>query len=188
LIGGLRRFRRYFQLTHWQLNLSSASHRTASGIVHFRERSRLRRNAAIQAGVKADRRRRAVTDWTLRVVGSVAIGAVSLAGFVLVRAVLSGGRVSVAELEAAMMWAGLAGAISGFVYGVVGAPLRRRGRVGAYLAGILTAAGYAAALLLIVLPKLGEPAYDSTVNWLSGIGISLVGGAALGSEFEKEAS
>jgi ABC-type uncharacterized transport system permease subunit len=106
---------------------------------------------------------------------------------VLLRAVLSGGRVSGAELQAAMVWAAVAGAISGLVYGVVGAPLRRRGRVGAYLAGILTAAGYAAALLLIVLPKLGEPANDATVNWLSGIAISLVGGAALGSEFAKDA-
>ncbi len=110
-----------------------------------------------------------------------------LAGIVLFRAVISGAQITAGQLASTMRWSAFAGGIAGLVYGVVAAPLRARGRLGAYLAGIVTAAGYAAALILVVLPALGEPPYGAAVNWLAGIGISLVAGAALGSEFAKEA-
>src|SRR5205814_169214 len=105
------------------------------------------------AALKSARRRSRVGQWLSRVAGLTATGAALLAAWTGVRALFSAGRFTASEVVTAISYAAVAGAIGGFAYGTLGVPLRRRGRAGAYLAGIVAAMGYAIGLIVFVSPK-----------------------------------
>lgn len=72
-----------------------------------------------------------------------------------------------AGLQAAMA-ALLGGAVGGFAYSFVGAPIRRIGRLGDYLAGVVCVAAYLGALAVIAEPAFGEAILDFTdpISWI----------------------
>jgi hypothetical protein len=136
-------------------------------------------------------RRAAFRRWLASIVKSTAFGAALLGGIVALRAIAYGvtrGRpsdqVSVGEVIA---WAALAGGVAGFAYGILGAPFRRRRPVGPYLAGLVAGAGYAFALVGILVPHFEHvPVRWDGTAWIMVLLVTVAGGLALGFQFAKE--
>jgi hypothetical protein len=151
-------------------------------VVHFRERSRRRRVAALAA----KRRRSTAEHWLRRVVSSALAGAGFVAAYALLRLAFGVGRGLDTHLVSAIARAIIAGAVGGLAYGTLGVPLRDRGSAGPYLAAAVAGLGYAIGLAYWVIPALDDARPDGIATTWIGIAIVTVGiGGVLGNEFEK---
>jgi hypothetical protein len=129
-------------------------------------------------------------DALWRLIGPPLGGAFFLMGWIALRVLLfagEGGRAAPGEdVETVFAFAGVSGAACGLVYSLIGRPLRRRGAVGNYLAGIVTVAPYFA-FLLFVLPDPQINASPTEPFWLVAWAIvSSVVGVFLGREFHEK--
>ena len=118
------------------------------------------------------------------------VGAAFLSSYVVLRVLLlvSGGRrAEDADVAGnALLFAAVSGAMCGLVYSLVGRPLRRRGAIGNYLAGIVTVFPYFV-FLFFLSPQPSERAdHEDPVWWLGTVVASTVVGVFLGREFHEK--
>jgi hypothetical protein len=156
-------------------------------VLHFRQRSRLRREAAQLQRRRRTQRRARIRAW----VRPVLLGAGLAAGVSVIRAVavvpsaaIFGRWDVLGHALHAMLIAALGGACGGLCFLLVGAPLRRVPWIGPYLAGVVTVAGYGAAVLWGLGPATRHEVIDlgNPLHWIVVVLVTLVYGVVVGRE------